>query len=128
MNPKILAILIVVIMLSALSMGDIPEEVKTTKTIDAIYEAIPSDTVWEDSFFDEDISDWQIFKVNHTTSPDTLIPGNTTACLLQNSDLFSQLRVRVISSANSNRVILGDKYGKSLYSDQSGCGTGGLSP
>lgn len=45
MNPKLLAILVVVAMLSAFTVGDIPEAVQTTKTIHTIYEAIPSDII-----------------------------------------------------------------------------------
>ncbi|MGY5864211.1 MAG: hypothetical protein RTV41_06370 [Candidatus Thorarchaeota archaeon] len=79
MNLRILTALVVVIMLSAVSVGNVPETVEITETIDTTPRAIPSAIVWSDNFDDEDISDWQLFKVNHSATPDTLLPGNSTA-------------------------------------------------
>ncbi|MFW9808186.1 MAG: hypothetical protein ACFFE6_02290 [Candidatus Thorarchaeota archaeon] len=79
MHLKLLAVVFVMVMLSAFSVSEIPETIGATKTVGPISRATPSEIVWSDNFDDENISDWQIFKVNHTASPDTLIPGNTTA-------------------------------------------------
>ncbi|MFW9793107.1 MAG: hypothetical protein ACFFEE_02300 [Candidatus Thorarchaeota archaeon] len=76
---KILVAIVAIFLICAVSVGDIPEAMEVTNTHEKISKAMPSAIVWEDNFDDEDISDWQIFKVNHTASPDTLMPGNTTA-------------------------------------------------
>jgi hypothetical protein len=34
--------------------------------------------VWSDNFDDEDVSDWELFTVNHTANPDSLLPANVT--------------------------------------------------
>jgi hypothetical protein len=38
-----------------------------------------SSVVWSDDFEDEDVSDWQIFGVNHTANPDVLLSGSCSA-------------------------------------------------
>ncbi len=75
---KITAIVVVIVMLSAASIGR-PQDVAVSISTEATSRAIPAAEVWSDNFDDEDISDWQLFVVNHSVSPDTLQPGNSTA-------------------------------------------------
>ena len=76
---KIIAVSVVLVMLSTVSIRQIPEIADCSQTTDAISRAIPAAEIWSDNFDDEDISDWQLFVVNHTADPDTLLPGNSTA-------------------------------------------------
>jgi hypothetical protein len=69
----------VIVMLSMVSIGHTPDVVCNIVSMDKTAIHVPSAVVWSDYFDDEDISDWQLFKVNHTANPDTLLPGNTSA-------------------------------------------------
>lgn len=75
---KIIAPSLAIAMLIVVSFGYTPEVVNTVNDI-AISRSIPSAVVWSDNFDDEDISDWQLFTVNHTVSPDTLHSGTSNA-------------------------------------------------
>ena len=78
-SMKIILVTVVIVMLSTTSIGYSPEVTNCSITTKVESRAIPSAVVWSDNFDDEDISDWQIFKVNHTAEPDTLMPGNSSA-------------------------------------------------
>jgi hypothetical protein len=63
---KILAACVAVIMLSGVSVGDVPEVFEELVTIEPISSVIPSAIVWSEEFEDGDISDWEIFEINWT--------------------------------------------------------------
>ena len=76
---KIIAVLIVIVMLSSVSIGHTPDVVDYVNYTDVKSIHVPAGVVWSDNFDDEDISDWQLFVHNLTANPDTLEPGNSTA-------------------------------------------------
>lgn len=76
---EVVTISLTIVMLFTVSIGHTPDVADCAISMDAKSIAVPSGVVWSDNFDDEDISDWQLFTVNHTASPDTLLPGNSTA-------------------------------------------------
>ncbi|MGY5879019.1 MAG: hypothetical protein RTV31_02155 [Candidatus Thorarchaeota archaeon] len=75
---KPVAIVVVVVMLSAVSLGG-PHDVAVSISTEATSIAIPAAEIWSDNFDDEDISDWQTFAVNGSTIPSYIQEGNTSA-------------------------------------------------
>lgn len=63
---KIIAASFVMFMICTGSVGDVPEAMEITMTLENAPKAIPSTIVWEDDFNDEDISDWNIYEINWT--------------------------------------------------------------
>ena len=76
---EIIATSLAIVMLIVVSVGHTPAAVDGNVTNAAVSKSILSAVVWSDNFDDEDISDWQLFTVNHSVSPDTLHPGTSTA-------------------------------------------------
>ena len=77
--PRIIAVLVVILMLSAVSIGGPPDIVDHSFTNDAINRPILSAEVWSDNFDDEDISDWDLFMFNYSVEPNTRHPGGSSA-------------------------------------------------
>jgi hypothetical protein len=75
---KIIAISVVIVMLSAVSLGKPVDVVDFSITNDSISRLIPSAVIWSDDFDDEDISDWQQFAVDPAL-PEPVLPGNSSA-------------------------------------------------
>jgi hypothetical protein len=73
---KFLATFIAVIMLSAVSLGDVPKSVELTSNTGSKDRAILSAEVWSDDFDDGEISDWQVFNVNWSANPCYLLPSS----------------------------------------------------
>jgi hypothetical protein len=82
MNLKILAIMITVGMLSAVSIGDIPKTVEVKRNPVATSLAIPSAIVWSENFDDGNISNWNIYEINWT------LPDGTVNLTADPDDLF----------------------------------------
>ncbi|MFW9793108.1 MAG: hypothetical protein ACFFEE_02305 [Candidatus Thorarchaeota archaeon] len=75
---KIFAAFAVMVMISAISVGDVPESLEVSIGTNPTLRPIPSAIVWSDNFDDMDISDWQLFAVDRDL-PEPLLPGNSTA-------------------------------------------------
>ncbi|MHA2177351.1 MAG: hypothetical protein ACXAAK_03280 [Candidatus Thorarchaeota archaeon] len=78
MYLKAIAVSVLVVLLSAVPVGDIPKAVDIIEPTGVISRAIPSAIVWSDNFDDEDISDWQQFAVDPAL-PEPVLPGNSSA-------------------------------------------------
>ena len=73
---KILIVIFVFELLTTTSIGHTQDVKAKPLTIDTISNPIPSEEVWSENFDDENIDDWEIFGIDYTTTPGTLIPGN----------------------------------------------------
>ncbi|MHA2191423.1 MAG: hypothetical protein ACXAAP_14450 [Candidatus Thorarchaeota archaeon] len=70
---------LVILLLLGMTVITLPESPVISKSEEKSDSFQRSSVVWSDDFEDEDISDWQIFGVNHTADPDYLLPGSCSA-------------------------------------------------
>jgi hypothetical protein len=73
---RILVAVVFIVMLANMPIDHTPmiEDYTVCERAPTVH--VPSAEVWSDNFDDEDISDWQLFAINHTATPDTLMSSN----------------------------------------------------